>query len=84
MPFQNVPVRVPFSKSTVFKICGFQNQPFSKSAGQNVPFSCERKAYQRGGGVHNMLRVRVCAARTLKLIPMPIPTNRWVLGPKIL
>ena len=32
--FQNVPVGVPLSKSTVFK-----------SAGKNVPFSCEREAY---------------------------------------
>ena len=23
----------------------FQNLPFSKSAGKNVPFSCEREAY---------------------------------------
>ena len=32
--FQNVPVRAPISKSTVFEICR-----------KNVPFSCERKAY---------------------------------------
>ena len=32
--FQNVPVRVPFPKYTVFK-----------SAGKNVPFSCEQEAY---------------------------------------
>ena len=32
-----------------FKMCQlelrFQNLPFSKSAGKNVPFSCEREAY---------------------------------------
>ena len=32
--FQNLPIRVPFSKSTV-----------SKSACKNVSFSCEREAY---------------------------------------
>ena len=34
--FQNVPVCVPFSKSTV---------TFSTSVGKNVPFSCEREVY---------------------------------------
>ena len=45
--FQFVPIRVPFSKSTVFKIClhktcrfRFQYMP-----AQNVPLSCERKAF---------------------------------------
>ena len=38
--FQNVPVRVPFSKSIVFKIYHFQTLP-----AKNVPFSCEREAY---------------------------------------
>ena len=33
--FQNVPVRVSFSKSTVFKMC----------RQRNVPFCCEREAY---------------------------------------
>ena len=43
--FQDVPVGVPFSKSTVFKIYRFQNLPFSKSTVfkiyrfQNLPFS---------------------------------------------
>ena len=32
MPQKNVPVRVPFSKSTVF-------------VGKNLPFSCKREAY---------------------------------------
>ena len=38
--FQDVPIRVPFSKSAVFKICRFQNLP-----AKNVPFSCEQEAY---------------------------------------
>ena len=38
--FQNVSVRVPFSKSIVFKIYRFQNLP-----AKNVQFSCEWEAY---------------------------------------
>ena len=38
--FQNVPIRVPFSKSSVFKIYRFQNLP-----AKNVPFSCEQEVY---------------------------------------
>ena len=49
--FQNVPIRVPFSKSTVFKICrqkmcGFRvnRRPIRRifHRFQNVPASCER------------------------------------------
>ena len=38
--FKNVPIRVPFSKSTVFKIQGPIRRIFHRF--QNVPASCER------------------------------------------
>ena len=57
--FQNVSVRVPFSKSTVFKLCRqkmchfrVNGRPirhifhrFQTLPAKNVPFSCEREAY---------------------------------------
>ena len=53
--FQNVPIRVPFSKSTVFKICRQKMCRFRVNRRpirrifhrfQNVPASCERSLIQ--------------------------------------
>ena len=57
--FPNLLIRVPFSKSTVFKICGqktcrfrVNRRPvrrifhrFQNVPAKNVPFSCEQEAY---------------------------------------
>ena len=59
--FQNVPVRVPYSKSTVFKICRQKMCRFLVNGSpirrifhrfQNVPASCERSL--------NLLFYRIC------------------------
>ena len=61
----------------------FQNLPFSKSAGKNVPFSCEREAYPSNfsppskcaGMCERSLKPRLSVHLSCSLLP-----QRWISG----